>query len=152
MNKLIISIAMVSLLVTGYALADPVEPPKHTPEWTDTTPGDPGRTNAKTATLTVSQPVEPVESVVPELAKIVVLCAKEEEEKFKAEWSKYVKHHDLKGRELQKTIHEVSESAAAQRNAERISAANPSDEEKWKAERRNFMNEVAREIFGPSPR
>lgn len=125
---LIISIAMASILLTGHALANPVKP----------------------ATLALAQPAEPVESAVPELAKIVVLCAEEEEEKFKAEWSKYVKHHDLKDSALQKTIREVSESASAQRSAERSEIKSISDEEKWKAERRSFMNEVAREIFGPN--
>jgi hypothetical protein len=84
------------------------------------------------------------ESVVPELADIVVLCATEEEEKFEKEWSRYVAQYDLKGVELQKTIIWVSDEAAIQRKKNRHRNGNESDDKAWKAERKNLMEELAR--------
>ena len=84
------------------------------------------------------------ESVVPELADIVVLCATEEEEKFEKEWSRYVAQYDLKGVELQKTIIWVSDEAAIQRKKNRHRDGNESDDKAWKAERKNLMEELAR--------
>ncbi len=125
-------------------MADPNSPAKHNPKWTDHKQSDPGMAN-RTASIAVSPSAEPVESVVLELAGIVVLCAKEEKEKFEKEWARYVKHHALKGKALQKTIKDVSDQAAAQRDSE-------SDDAKWIAERRKLMNDVARQILGPSAR
>ena len=87
---------MISFILAGLALADPNSPAKHNPKWTDHKQSDPGMAN-RTASIAVSPSAEPVESVVLELAGIVVLCAKEEKEKFEKEWARYVKHHALKG-------------------------------------------------------
>lgn len=152
MYRQIFLILAISIMATGLALADPVKPPKHMPEWTDHNENDPGVTQVKKANLSIAQPVEPVDSAIPELAGIVVLCAREEKEKFEKEWGKYVKHHKLEGRELQKTIQEVSDKAAKQRKSEWAEGKGGSDEAKWKAERRKIMSEVAKQMFGPSAR
>ena len=162
MFKRIFIIAAVSVMAAGFAIAGPSTPPKHQPEWTNGNDSDPGVTRAKTATLSIAAPTEPVESVVPELAKIVVLCAQEEKKEFEREWGKYVKHHDLKGRDLQKAIKDVSDRAATHRDKEwgestasmnkMAASKHEAKEAKWKAERQKIMNEVARQIFEPSAR
>jgi hypothetical protein len=85
------------------------------------------------------------ESAVPELANIVDLCAKDEEEKFKKEWSKYVSQNDLKGAELKKTISWVSDEAIIQRKKNKHMIGDESDDEAWKAERKKLMEELARQ-------
>ena len=110
----------------------------------------------------LSTPPEPVGSVVPELSEIVVLCAQEEKKKFEKEWGKYVKHHDLKGNDLQKAIKDVSDQASAHRDKEwkgskasmnkMAAGKREAKEAQWKAERQKIMNEVARQIFEPSAR
>jgi len=85
------------------------------------------------------------ESVVPELADIVVLCATDEDKKFAKEWSIYVARKDLKGTELQKTINWVSNEAAIQRKKNRHKNGNESDDQAWKAERQKLMDEIARQ-------
>ena len=96
MFKRIFIVTAVSVMAAGFAMADPSTPPKHQPEWTDGNDSDPGVTRAKTATSSIATPAKTVESVVPELSKIVVLCAQEEKKEFEKEWAKYVKQHDLK--------------------------------------------------------
>ena len=86
------------------------------------------------------------ESVAPELANIVVLCATDEEEKFEKEWSKYVAQKDLKGAELQKTISWVSDEAAIQRKKNRHMYGNEGDDKAWKAERQKLMDQLARRV------
>ena len=89
------------------------------------------------------------DSVVPELSKIVVLCAADEEEKFKKEWGKYVAHNDLKGAELQETIAWVSDEAAIQRKKNKHTDREDSDDKAWKAERQKMMSEIARRAMNP---
>jgi TolA-binding protein len=89
------------------------------------------------------------ETAVPELSKIVVLCATEEEEKFEKEWSKYVAQNDLKGAELQKTITWVSDEAAMQRQQNMRVNDDESDDKAWKAERQKMMSEIARRAMNP---
>ena len=162
MIKRILIAGMVYFMVAGTALADPSTPPRHKPVWTDSNDSDPGVRKAKTAKLSVALPTEPVESVVPELSKIVVLCAEEEKKAFEKEWGKYVKHHDLKGSDLQNAIKDVSDKAAAHRDKEWsespaskdkvMAAKRKAEEARWKTERQKIMNEVARQIFEPSAR
>ena len=83
------------------------------------------------------------DSVIPELGSIVVLCATEQEKKFKEEWSKYVSHNDLKGRELQKTIKQVSNEAELYRAREKKSKLRTAEGRNWKSEQRKIMKEVA---------
>ena len=94
------------------------------------------------------------ESSAPELDKVVVLCASDEKEKFEKAWGSYIADHDLKGDELQKTINEVSDRAELYRNRERILAEDATghqeDDSAWKAERREFMSEVARRALNPA--
>ena len=89
------------------------------------------------------------ETAVPELSKIVVLCAADEEEKFAKEWSKYVAQNDLKGAELQKTINWVSDEAAMQRNQNMRVSDDESNDKAWKAERQKMMSEIARRAMNP---
>ena len=89
------------------------------------------------------------ESVVPELAEIVVLCAMDEEEKFEKAWSKYVAQNDLKGTELQKTINWVSDEAAIQRKENKGMYGDESKDKAWKAERQKLMSELARRAMNP---
>ena len=89
------------------------------------------------------------ETAVPELSKIVVLCATEEEEKFEKEWSKYVAQNDLKGAELQKTITWVSDEAAMQRKQNMRANDDESNDKAWKAERQKMMSEIARRAMNP---
>jgi len=87
------------------------------------------------------------ESVVPELAKIVVLCATDEEEKFEKEWSKYVVQYDLRGAELKKTISWVSDEASIQRKKNRQMHGEEYDDKAWKAKRKKMMDELARQAI-----
>ena len=89
------------------------------------------------------------ETSVPELSKIVVLCATDEEEKFEKEWSKYVAQNDLKGAELQKTITWVSDEAAMQRKQNMRVNDGKSNDKAWKAERQKMMSEIARRAMNP---
>ena len=84
------------------------------------------------------------DSALPELSEIVDLCASDEEEKFKMEWSNYVAQNDLKGDELQKTIAWVSDEAAIQRKKHKHMNGDDGDDEAWKEERQKLMNEFAR--------
>jgi hypothetical protein len=93
--------------------------------------------------LRVADQAEPVDSVVPELSKIVVLCATEKKKEFEKEWGEYVTHHDLKGAELQKTIREVSDQADAYRAREHKAEYKMAEAVAWKAERRKTMREIA---------
>ena len=87
------------------------------------------------------------ESVVPELAKIVVLCAADEEEKFEKAWSKYVSQNDLKGAKLKETINWVSDEASIQRKKNKQTNGDETDEKAWKAERKKLMDELARQVM-----
>jgi hypothetical protein len=89
------------------------------------------------------------ESAVPELSKIVVLCATDEEEKFVKEWGKYVAQNDLEGAELQETITWVSNEAAMQRKENRRMHGDESNDKNWKAERQKLMSEIARRALNP---
>jgi ribonucleotide reductase beta subunit family protein with ferritin-like domain len=89
------------------------------------------------------------ESVVPELSKIVVLCATDEEDKFEREWSKYVAQNDLKDAELQETIKWVSGEAAIQRRKNKHIYGDESNDKAWIAERQKLMSEIARRAMNP---
>jgi len=89
------------------------------------------------------------ESAVPELSKIVVLCAADENDKFEKEWGKYVAHNNLKGTELQKTINWVSDEAAIHRRKNKHINGDESNDEAWKAERQKLMSEIARRAMNP---
>ncbi len=89
------------------------------------------------------------ESAVPELSKIVVLCATDEKEKFEKEWGKYVAQNDLEGAELQETITWVSNEAAIQRKENRRMHGDESSDKNWKAERQKLMSEIARRALNP---
>ena len=89
------------------------------------------------------------ESAVPELSKIVVLCATDEEEKFEKEWSKYVAQNDLKGADLQKTITWVSDEAAIQRHKNKRMHGDESNDKAWIAERQRMMSEIAERALNP---
>ena len=121
MKKRFVLVIFVLILVAGFAVA----------------------VEKNTAEVTSAGEVT-TESVVPELSKIVVLCATEEEEKFEKEWSKYVAHNDLKGAELQKTITWVSDEAVIQRKKHKSMHGDESNDEEWKEERQKMMNEFAR--------
>jgi len=89
------------------------------------------------------------ESGVPELSKIVVLCATDEKEKFEKEWSKYVAQNALEGAELQKTISWVSDEAAMQRKKDMHMQGDESSDKAWKEERQKLMSEIARRVLNP---
>ncbi len=108
-----------------------------------------GSANAgdKNKAVSISAGENTAESVVPELSKIVVLCATEKEKQFKKEWSNYVAYNDLKGDKLQETITWVSDEAATQRKHTKRMLGEENDEEVWKAEREKLMNELARQAM-----
>jgi len=99
--------------------------------------------------VSISATENTTESVVPELSKIVVLCANDEEEKFKKEWGKYVAQNDLKGAELKETISWVSDEAAIQRHKNKRMHGDESNDEAWKAERQELMSEIAERALNP---
>jgi hypothetical protein len=99
--------------------------------------------------VSISTNESTTESVVPELAKIVVLCAADEEENFKQEWGRYVAHHELRGAELQKTISWVSDEAAMHRSMKMQVDDDKGRDRTWKEERRKMMSEIARRAMNP---
>ncbi len=103
----------------------------------------------KNKPVNISATENTTESVVPELSKIVVLCATEDEKKFEKEWSKYVAHNDLKGAKLQETIAWVSDEAAIQRHRNKRVHGDESNDEAWKAERQRMMSEIAERAMNP---
>ena len=103
----------------------------------------------KNKSVRISASENTTESVVPELSEIVVLCAKDEEAKFKKEWGKYVAHNDLKGAELQETITWVSDEAVIQRHKNKRMHGDESNDEAWKAERQKLMSEIAERALNP---
>jgi hypothetical protein len=125
MKTSIIAIAISALLLTGSALAGEI----------------------KTARLASAKPADPVESVAPELSKIVVLCAQEKDQQFKKAWREYVDENDLNGPKLKETIAWVSEEAASQRKAAGLSTK---DEKAWAEERRKLMSEIADRALSPA--
>ena len=151
MIKRILLVTISVFLFAGTALAEQQsKPAKHSPEWTNPNDSDPGVTRVKkAATLRVASEPQATESVVPELSRIVVLCAQEEKEKFKEEWGKYVNKHDLKGAELENTINEVSDRAEIYRAKELALEEDEEESKAWKAERRRIMNEVIGKALNP---
>ncbi len=103
----------------------------------------------KNKPVNISATENTTESVVPELSKIVVLCATEDEKKFEKEWSKYVAHNDLKGTKLQETIAWVSDEAAIQRHRNKRMHGDESNDDAWKAERQRMMSEIAERAMNP---
>jgi hypothetical protein len=74
--------------------------PAHTPEWTNPNTGDPGTTD----------------SVIPELQKIVVLCATEPTSpNFKGQWIAYVRKNYEPGQNIDGVIDDVLRRANAYR-------------------------------------
>lgn len=142
--------ALAFCLLAGTAMAEP-EDPKHTPEWTDHNSSDPGSRNAAAAArLAVTPKAATTDSVQPELSKIVVLCATEQEAQFEKEWRQYVNKKGLKGAELKETIAWVSEEAAAQRKKERAKDEPEAADEEWIEKRRQLMTEVAEKALNPA--
>ena len=100
-------------------------------------------TGALHAQTVMSAKPSTTESVVPELASIVVLCATEQEEKFKEEWAAYVKQNKLEGAELKKAIRKISNEAELYRAREKKSRLRTAEGRNWKAEQQKIMREVA---------
>ena len=74
--------------------------PAHTPEWTNPNTGDPGTTD----------------STVPELQRIVVLCATAPQSaEFEGQWTAYVRKHYKPGMNVDAVIDGVMQRAAAYR-------------------------------------
>lgn len=121
---------------------------KHTPEWTDHKPGDPGITGHDTPSELATKPgIQPVESVVPELERIVVLCAHDlKKTEFDKAWSEYVAAHKLKGKELNQTIRMVISKAVEQRNQTAGLFANEEETKAWRKSRRQQMHQAAKAI------
>lgn len=137
-------------LLAGSALAGPAQP-DHQPEWTDHNTSDPGvKSAANTSRLVVNSKASTAESVRPELSRIVVLCATEQEEQFEKEWRQYVNKKGLKGAELKETIAWVSDEAAAQRKKERATDKTEPVDEEWLEKRRQLMTEVAEKALNPA--
>lgn len=152
-KPILVAIAALSL-APGELLAEPKKTPSHQPDWTDHNESDPGIAAQKRAStsskLAVKSSSVPVESVQPELSKIVVLCATEQEEQFEKEWSQYVSKKKLHGAELKQTIAWVSEEAARERKMERLESTEQMSEEDWLEKRRAFMSEVAEKALNPA--
>ncbi len=135
-------ILMLSILVLcATANADETKPPKHNPEWTNPTTGDPGQKVEKPRAV-------PVESVASELQGIVVLCAKDPESpEFRRAWSGYVVKHGLSGDKLQSTIQKVVNEAFkhrqeyGQQQGTRMRSAN------WKDETSKAMHDTAMAVI-----
>jgi ribonucleotide reductase beta subunit family protein with ferritin-like domain len=103
----------------------------------------------KSKSVRISAGENTTESVVPELSKIVVLCATDDEDKFEKEWGKYVAQNDLKDAELQKTINWVSDEAAIQRRKNKHMHGDENNDKAWIAERQKLMSEIARRALNP---
>lgn len=130
-------------LLSGNAMAGPQHP--------DENASEPGvKRAANTSKLVVSSKANTADSVQPELSKIVVLCASEQEEQFEKEWRQYVNKKGLKGAELKETIAWVSEEAAAQRKKERATSEPEAADEEWIEKRRQLMTEVAERALNPA--
>ena len=99
----------------------------------------------KTKPVYISSAEYTTESTGSELSEIVDLCARDKQNKFEKEWSKYVIENDLKGTELQETIDWVSDEAANKRKNNKRINGKESDSEDWKEERQKLMNELARQ-------
>lgn len=157
MNKLTLALSLAVLNVSAAAWAGPEHPdhPGHEArDWTDHNDSDPGVMNkagvkAGKAAMSLKAKTATRDSVAPELSKIVVLCANEQEEQFEKEWKQYVDEHELKGPELSETIAWVSKEAASQRKKDgRI--ASEKDEEAWARKRSEFMRQVADRALNPA--
>ncbi|MBT8061812.1 MAG: hypothetical protein HKO64_10170 [Xanthomonadales bacterium] len=134
MNKLTITAACCLLAATAWA------GPEHDGHEVKAKAVSGAKLSAKTTTR---------ESVTPELSKIVVLCANEQEKQFEKEWKQYVDKHELKGPELKETIAWVSKEAASQRKKEG-KLKGDKDEEAWAEKRREFMRQVADRALNPA--
>ena len=142
------SITLAACLVAGAAWS--AHAGNESPEWTDHNDSDPGIAKAKAVTGTrLSAKTATRESVTPELSKIVVLCANEQEKQFEKEWKQYVDKHELEGSELNETIAWVSKEAAHQRKQEG-KLKTDKDELEWTENRRNFMRQVADRALNPA--
>ena len=83
----------------------------------------------KTARITSkeSKP-EPIESVIPELAGIVVLCATEpQSEEFKQQWRNYVRRHNVSETDLGAHIFRIINDAEAYRGNHRLNRGESPD-------------------------
>jgi hypothetical protein len=105
MLRLVWILSLLSLLSTTAVTADEAAEraevkriPAHNPEWTSPNNGDPGTTK----------------SVIPELQKIVVLCATvPQSDEFKNQWSAYVRRHYEPGMNIDVVIYDVIRRANA---------------------------------------
>ncbi|MDX1459961.1 MAG: hypothetical protein R3348_02800 [Xanthomonadales bacterium] len=137
MSKHIVT-AVAALVIATTAWAAPVHGKDRAKPGTH----DPAAVNLRPATATT-------ESVVPELEKIVVLCANDEKKEFEKEWRQYVGKNDLKGAKLKETIAFVSKEAAALRKKEGKIRSGKAEAE-WAQERQRLMEEVARRAMNPA--
>jgi len=121
MNKQILLISVGVLILAGPAMAQ-----------------------ERAVTMAVAEPSEPVESVIPELAGIVVLCAKDDPAEFEKAWRAYLADNDLKGKELQNTIRNIVDQADTLRANQKFAAGElVSVNNNFRAERKQLMTEVA---------
>ena len=157
MSKFTLSIAMTFLVLTTATWAGPEHPdhPGHEKkEWTDHNDSDPGARTmagaaASKATMSLKAGTATRDSVTPELSRIVVLCANEQEDRFEKEWKQYVDKHGLEGPELSETIAWVSKEAAHQRKSVG-KLKSDKDEEAWARKRSEFMRQVADRALNPA--
>lgn len=103
------------------------KPPKHSPEWTNPRPGDPG-----------------VRSVATDLQKIVVLCATDHNSaEFKRAWSNYVRKNELQGDKLDATIRRVVNEAFRHRQEMGQKGGSRRLSDDWKTGASKAMHDVA---------
>ena len=101
--------------------------PRHTPEWTNPTTGDPGRS-----------------SVADDLQKIVVLCAKDHSSpEFKRAWSAYVQKHKLKGSALENAKRQVVNEAFRHRQQFGQTKGDRKDMIEWKKGAEKSVHDAA---------
>ena len=87
------------------------------------------------------------ESVVPELASIVVLCATDPQSpEFEQSWSAYLREHRPQGNELNQLINQVLREAEAHRSRDARMTAGATDET-WKKQSRMTMRAIAGRTF-----
>jgi hypothetical protein len=134
--------AALLLLVCALSLANADEPgegktrpepkmPKHTPEWTNPTTGDPG-----------------MDSVMDDLQKIVVLCATDHSSpEFKRAWAAYVRKHELKGPALGNTQRRVVNEAFQHRQQFGQSKGDRKDMIEWKKGAEKSMHDAAMPVI-----
>ena len=101
--------------------------PKHNPEWTNPSTGDPG-----------------VASVASDLQKVVVLCAKDHDSpEFKRAWAAYVTENNLKGNALESTSRRVVNEAYQYRQGLGQTKGDRKDMIEWKKSAQKAVHDAA---------